>query len=64
MIRLPENERREQARTMGEYRSRLRFGVGLFYTQMDARSSRALCCHTEWQSPKVYRFAMGVSSCR
>jgi|GEM_PF-5171197 len=40
MIRLPENERREQARTMGEYRSRLRFGVGLFYTQMDARSSQ------------------------
>jgi hypothetical protein len=40
-MRLADNERREQEFTTGESRSRLRFGVKGFYTQMYARSNRA-----------------------
>jgi len=64
MIQLADNERREQEFTMSESCSRLRFGVWPFYTQMYARSNRGLCCHTEWQRPKAYGFAMGISNCR
>jgi hypothetical protein len=64
MIRLADNQRREQEFTMGESRSRLRFGVKPFYPQMCVRSNRGLCCHTEWQCPQAYGFAMGISNCR
>jgi hypothetical protein len=56
---LADNERREQAFTLGESRSRLRFGVWPFYTQMYARSNHSLCVHTGWQCPKNVWFRHG-----
>ena len=43
MTLLLDNERREQAFTIGESRSRLRFGVKQFYPQMCAKSNRGPC---------------------
>ena len=52
-------KRREQEFTISESRSRLRFGVKEFYTQMHARSNRGLCLPTGVTMPKSVWFRHG-----
>ena len=59
MTLLLDNERREQAFTIGESRPRLPLWVKQFYPQMRARSNRGLCLPNEATMPKCVWFRHG-----